>query len=422
MKLKRTLCAALAGALLLAGLSACAGQTDPQPTPTPAADDVAYQTTGMGRDTVLFTVNDTPVTADEYLYWLLSSVAAAKQSGHLADDAAWEDTIDGTPTADYLKDAALDTALLYIVTGQQAEQAGLQLTQEEQDELDMQMDNLEMQLLMYYGVTMDDFLEQQCITLETYRRQMVEIPTLAQKMMEDYEARGELTPTDEDMDAMLEENQIYTCKHILLAFPENEDGSAATDEQKAAVKAEADALLAQIRADADPAAAFDTSMEARSDDGRDPETKKLYKPEGYTFYADGYLVDGTGGLVSEFVTAGAALEVGEISQPVETDYGYHILMRVDSDNEQTRALYSDYAMNLKLGDWIDQAKVEKTDAYAQLDPKLFYDNMLELARQWQEELAAQQEAAAQSPAPETDSPEAGAESPAAQSASPTPAA
>ena len=51
---------------------------------------------------------------------------------------------------------------------------------------------------------------------------------------------------------MIEEAGYTRAKHILLAFPTNEDGSAATDEQKAAVLEEANQLLAQIRAAADP--------------------------------------------------------------------------------------------------------------------------------------------------------------------------
>ena len=92
MNAKQLLCAGLSGALLLAGLTACAPQAaEPDP------GDVAYQTAGISRDTVLFTVDGTDVTADQYLFWLLQSVAAAKQAGYLADDGAWEEEIEGRP-------------------------------------------------------------------------------------------------------------------------------------------------------------------------------------------------------------------------------------------------------------------------------------------------------------------------------------
>ena len=94
MNVKQFLCAGMTGALLVAGLTACApGAPEVDPS------DVAYQTAGVTRDTVLFTVDGTEVTADEYLFWLLQSVASAKQSGHLADDDAWEVTLAETSTA-----------------------------------------------------------------------------------------------------------------------------------------------------------------------------------------------------------------------------------------------------------------------------------------------------------------------------------
>lgn len=84
---------------------------------------------------------------------------------------------------------------------------------------------------------------------------------------EKYAADGKLDPEDAEMDAFLEEQGIYNAKHILVAF-ENSTGTDETtgyptysDAEKAAKKAEAEELLAQIRAADDPAAKFDELME-----------------------------------------------------------------------------------------------------------------------------------------------------------------
>ena len=54
MNVKQFLCAGMTGALLVAGLTACApGAPEVDPS------DVAYQTAGVTRDTVLFTVDGT---------------------------------------------------------------------------------------------------------------------------------------------------------------------------------------------------------------------------------------------------------------------------------------------------------------------------------------------------------------------------
>lgn len=404
MNWNKLLCVGLSGALLLGALAGCSDQpADATPAGTPAADDIAYQTAGITRDTVLFTADGENVVADEYLYWLLNAIAQAKNSGYLADDTAWEEEIDGTPTSDYLKQMALDNSKLYAVAMSKVNQEGVTLTDEDRESITSQMESMASTLEMYYGVTLQEYLDQQCISQAAYEKLAYEVPMLVGNLQSKYSDAGELTPTDEDMQNMIDKEGIYSCKHILLAFPTNEDGSEVTDEQKAEVKAQADALLAEIQGAEDPIAAFETAMNEQSDDGRDPDTNELYTPEGYTFLADGSMVDGSGSLVSPFVQTGMTLAEGELSQPVETDYGYHILLGQSADNEQTRAVYPNYAMNQRIDQWMEEAKVETTAAYDSLDPKAFYDNMIALADQWQAEKEAEAAASA-SPAAESATP------------------
>ena len=380
MNVKQFLCAGMTGALLVAGLTACApGAPEVDPS------DVAYQTAGVTRDTVLFTVDGTEVTADEYLFWLLQSVASAKQSGYLADDDAWEEELNGVPTAEYLKEDARNTSVLYTTVSNHAAAAGLTVTEEEQAEADAELETLTQRVDSYYGMTLQEYLDQQCISEAAFRK-LNQVPYLARSLQ-----------------TQMEEAGYYKAKHILLAFPENEDGSAATDEQKAAVKAEADQLLAQIRTAADPLAEFDKVMNERSEDGRD-ENNQLYAPDGYLAYA--------GQMVPQFESAAKALAVGEISEPVETAYGYHIILRQDFTDEERQqlrdsmaAIYPDYAMSKLNEQWVEEAKVEVKPAYEKLDPNSFYKNMVAFAEQWQEEKAAEEAAqATASPAPETGTP------------------
>lgn len=406
MNVKQFLCAGMTGALLVAGLTACApGAPEVDPS------DVAYQTAGVTRDTVLFTVDGTEVTADEYLFWPLQSVASAKQSGYLADDDAWEEELNGVPTAEYLKEDARNTSVLYTTVSNHAA-AGLTVTEEEQAEADAELETLTQRVDSYYGMTLQEYLDQQCISEAAFRK-LNQVPYLARSLQTQMEEAGELTAQDADLDAMVEEAGYYKAKHILLAFPENEDGSAVTDEQKAAVKAEADQLLAQIRTAADPLVEFDKVMNERSDDGRD-ENNQLYAPDGYLAYA--------GQMVPQFESTAKALAVGEISEPVETAYGYHIILRQDFTDEERQqlrdsmaAIYPDYAMSKLNEQWVEEAKVEVKPAYEKLDPNSFYKNMVAFAEQWQEEKAAEEAAqATASPAPETGTP--------AQSTEPAPGA
>ena len=411
MNWKKLLCAGLSGALLIGAMAGCS-TADPQPTP--AADDIAYQATGLARDTVLFTVDGRDVTADQYLYWLLTSISEAKSAGYLADDEAWEETIEDQPTNDYLKNKALEISKLYAVVANHAEEQGANVTEEQRAEAEEQLEQVGAMYEQYYGLTTQEWLDQQCISREGYLS-LNDAYYQVQNIQTSMEEAGELTPTDEDIQNMIDAEGIYNCKHILIAFPAHDDGSDVTDEEKAATKAEADALYQEITAAADPIAAFDAAMNEKSDDGRDETSGELLKPEGYTFLASGALLDGSSSLVSEFVTAGTALAVDEISAPVATDYGYHILLRQNADNEDTRAAYSNYAMNQMLDQWTADAKVETTEAFDKLDPKAFYDFMMNMVMEWQEQKQAEAEAqASESPAAETESPAPGTETPAAE--------
>ena len=414
MNWKKLLCVGMTGALLTGALAGCS-TSDAQPSATPAGDDIAYQATGLTRDTVLFTVDGRDVTADQYLYWLLTSISEAKSAGYLADDEAWEEQIEEQDTADYLKEQALEISKLYAAVSNHAEDAGISVTEEQRAEAETQLEQMGALYEQYYGLTLQEWLDQQCISREGYLT-LNDTYYLVQGLQSALEEKGELTPTDEELQAMIEEEGIFNCKHILIAFPTHEDNSAVTDEEKAATKAEADALYDQITADADPVAAFDAAMKEHSDDGRDQTSGELLKPEGYTFLASGALLDGSSALVKEFVTAGTGLDVDQISQPVETNYGYHILLRQNADNEETRNAYSNYAMNRLLDQWTADAKVKTTEAYDNLDPKPFYDHMIGMVKQWQEEQQAQAEASASpegnTAAPESEAPQ--TETPAAE--------
>lgn len=417
---KKLLGLSLAGALLMGTLAGCGDS--PAPSATPAPDDIAYQAAGIARDTVLFTVDGADVTADDYLFWLLGSISDAKQNGYLADDTAWEEEIDGVATSEYLKTAALETAKLYAVMQSKAAEKGIALSEDEQAEADAQMEQMSSYLSMM-GYTLEEYLNSQCITEETFRA-MNEVYYLNQayvaKLVEEGDER--LQATEENMTAFLDENGFYSCKHILLTTrretgetdssgnPVYEDFS---EEETAKVKEEADALLAQIRAADDPEAEFDKVMQERSDDGRDEEGN-LYSPDGYDTYA--------GQMVAEFEEAALALQVGEISEPVKSPFGYHIILRLPqaTENETYQGYFQTYAMNQIVDGWVAEAKVETTDAYDALDPKAFYNKMTELNETWAAEKQAEQEAAAAATASPSAEPEGTAPADTAQP-TPTPA-
>lgn len=386
--------AALAGALLTGVLTGCQSQQKP------AADDVTYEAANIARDKTLIKVDGEPVSAEIYCFWLEQSVANQQQQYNLLDDASWEEEIEGKSAADYVKEDALTIAKYYRVLANKAAEYGLTVTDDQKAEMEDQFTQLTA-TLEEQGMTLDMIMRAQGIS-EAGFRTVMEQQYLAENLYDRLsEEGGPLMPTDEEMDAFLEEQGLYQVKHILLSTrKENEDGTytAYSAEEEAQVKAEADALVAELRAADDPEALFDEKMKERSDDGRD-QNGDLYAPDGYLAFP--------GQMVSEFETASLALKVGEISEPVKTEFGYHIILRQDADNEESRSYFPNYKMNQLSEQWMDEAKVETDQAYDTIDPKSFHEKQQAISDQ----VRAQAEAAAQaqssaSPAPEgSDTPE-----------------
>jgi parvulin-like peptidyl-prolyl isomerase len=86
-------------------------------------------------------------------------------------------------------------------------------------------------------------------------------------------------------------------------------------------------------------------------------------------------------MVEEFEQTTRDLEYGEISKPVESSFGYHIILRL---KPEVREEYLDETMNLYLDNWMYKAEVEYTDAFEQLDVEAIYKEYVA----YQEELLA----------------------------------
>lgn len=118
----------------------------------------------------------------------------------------------------------------------------------------------------------------------------------------------EFTFSEDDIKAAYED---YVCaKHIFLLTTNPETGAALSDAEKADVKKQAEDILKQLKNGAD----FDTLMNEYCED-----PGLASNPDGYIFTK--------GEMVAEFETAVYAMKEGEISDIVESSFGYHIIKR-----------------------------------------------------------------------------------------------
>ena len=188
-------------------------------------------------------------------------------------------------------------------------------------------------------------------------------------------------PTEDDLN-----NYVYQVKHILLKTTDDEDNPL-DDETVAQKKARADELLAQLRAleGEEQLAKFDELMHEYSED-----PGLASNPDGYEYTLDDSLVAG-------FTETALALKPGEISDVLETTYGYHILLRGEVEDPSS---YSDdcktHLFGRQVDGWVDQSQCVRADALAELDPLDFYTRYTA----YQQALMEQLVPADASPAPE----------------------
>lgn len=137
---------------------------------------------------------------------------------------------------------------------------------------------------------------------------------------------SESTSTDPSYDAAtavcLQDRGYYSFKHILLSTNALDGQEPLPTNEKTAVLQRTIDLREQLRDAGDSEALFDQLMNQYSQDGRD-ENGNLYSPNGY--------LAGKGEMVIEVEEGARALWIGEISEPVESAYGYHIILRTEPD-------------------------------------------------------------------------------------------
>ena len=398
----RMLSAALAAGVLAASLAGCragpaASTTLPLPSEVP--EDIIMQTAGIARDTPLLTVDGAEVPAEELLYWL-SSYADQYAAWGMTDLTM--DMGDGQTLGQYYLDSAVETATLYQLMENKAEELKMGWTKENQDSYDEQLQTMKESLAQQAGLdpeTQSDRVDTELVRLISYMGLSQEgffhinqASFLYNNLMGGlYGTEGTDAP---DADK-LNEAGVFHAKHILIkAEPVTDADGNVTDDGMAAAQAQAQALYDQLLAAEDPMTLFDQLMTENTDDV-DSSGNVNGGTEGYTF--------GPGEMVDEFYEGTKALAEGEISQPIQSQYGYHIILRLSADNEAGYDKYAQVKMQDQIDQWMDEAQVERSETLESLDLQAFYDGLTTLRSDIS--AASQADSApAETTAPETTAP------------------
>ena len=381
--MKRILSLALVLALAVTALTGCGGgdgsasSADPAGSAPSSSDqaetldlsqitDPYLTVSGLAGDTVVARAGEQDITAAQLLYWINygAELYLVSSGATSVDDLPWDtDLGDGVTFADQMKQSALDAAAFYALLPTVAQGEGLSVTQETLDSLEEQRT----QMLEQLGgdeTALEHYFWYQMLTWDQMS-DMSQRSDLHLQLQNLYYGEGsDEYPTDaEVLSFAQDELGIYRAKHILLMTVDPETREPLDEETIAQKKAQADDLLSQLRSAADPIALFDELMNQYSED-----TGLAAYPDGYTTY--------TGQMVPEFEQAALALQDGEISDVVESDYGYHIILRLPLDPADYRDQLVAQRMQTRTDQWLEEYGVETLEAYDQLDPAAFREQVV----------------------------------------------
>lgn len=362
--MKRLLSLTLAAAMLAIILAGCgpAATTEPTPGATPTPSPEATETPNEIKeintalypdDTLMFTVDGSEVYWPELLYWICSHVNYMTY-GYQID---WHTVYDGTNTVqDFILNVSVDAVALYRTVEKKAAELGVTLSEKDRAEIESEFEAAKEQA--GGEEAFNEGLAESQLTPELYRY-LLSISALYYKLFTElYGERAEKFSDAETLAYASEQGYMHA-KHIVLLSKEDEA-------ENAKVRADIEGILEELRAAGSGEslhAKFDEIMNSKSED-----------KGGLMEYPGGYLFK-RGDMVEEFYEATAALKEGELSGIVETDYGYHIILRLPIEPDMIvfnsyyplryTAAYDIYQRQAKA--WADEAEIVRTEALDKLD-------------------------------------------------------
>ena len=358
--------------ILLLSLCACgeAPSSEQQPEEKPETDTTDTADTEIATDAVAV-VNGRKVTQDDSSYFVQSYADYLTDTvGEIEDWNA--DNGEGKTYGEQAKESALEWFVYAGALTQQASRLNLELTEEDRSVLEEEwqdfLNNFESEEAAQAA------LEASGCSEELYRY-ILEIQYLNELVFDQMYGENGQNLSDEDCATLTEGEGYIMAKHILvLTTATDEDGnSTELPEEEKAEKLE---IMKEIKA------RLDESPEEEKEALFDELMNEYSEDTGLASYPGGYLFQ-EGDMVTEFYDAAVALEEGDISDIVQTVYGYHLIRRIAVDYDVIPSAYSAYAaygydyltLRFLCADeafaestdrWMERVEVETTDLFESL--------------------------------------------------------
>lgn len=365
--------------------------TSPEPSvePSESVDDTETETASVPQldfealyashdaDEVVMTMDGEDVTWEEYFYWLYYSGVqvnnyinqmAANMSAY-GMNVTWDDAADDTGISfkDYVVQLAEENIRQIHSIKKFSAENDVTLTEDNLKAIEEQR-KTDMVNLCGEEVSDEEFAEflksTYYLPMKVYD-DMNEINYLYQNCFAKlYGENGEKL-SDDKAEAYLKDSGYMNATHILFMTVDPSTGEALDDDTIAEKKALADKFAAELAGITDTEKLQERFAEIKDEYCED--TGKEAYPDGYIFTP--------GTMVTEFEDTVNALEDYQVSEPVESRYGYHIIMRLpltidtvlktsDSGTPLTaRALAANQEYGEKLDACNDGIEIVYTDAF-----------------------------------------------------------
>lgn len=313
-------------------------------------------------DTLVMTVNGKEVYWDEYFGWIYAIVSELES--YMGTAFGWDDAFtDSYSFESYVQYYAEAMAGQYSIIYNKALELGLELSDEQLQVIDDAYAN---DAASYSNGDLEAFAQylEDTYMSKDYYYYINTVATFYQSIYESIYGEKGANFSDEEVADFIEENDYMYAKHILFMTVDSSTGEELDDETKAQKKAAAEDALAQLSAITDTTELlekFDELMNSLSED-----TGLISYPNGYYFTS--------GEMVEAFENATKALEYNMISEIVESPYGYHIILRLPIDPDETydgtntfRYMASTYAYDEIAQGWFNEADIQFAEGFGELD-------------------------------------------------------
>lgn len=340
---------------------------------------------GSKNEDTVMTVDGVDVSFDEYMYYL-NTAASTLISYYQASTGGGVDW-DGVCIYDKTKTNAewcINEALYNAAQGCVIMSKGKSMNALPTDEQLKSLEDNISTIRKNYEESDDpdaafaDALNGQGFTLESFKAINKINFTLGNIFTSLYGENGEKL-SDEKLQAYIDENGFMTSAHILFRTKEDvkgDDGKTTekelSDSAKAEKKAQAEKLCKELKAIKDDTQRKEKFFEYMKEYSEDPGKESF--PNGYCF------TEGT--MVEEYTDTTKELKNYEVSDVVESDFGYHIIMRlptvssdVDTANQYGYTLgqmASSYDFDEEMKTWDVTEKAKFNSKYKSFDFTQFF--------------------------------------------------